>query len=223
MKKTLLSLSIAAAAVSVPAQAADIGGGFDLSGNMALTSNYIWRGYSQSDDDPAIQGGLDLAHESGVYAGVWASNVESGDYAGAEMELDLYAGYATELAGVGVDVGFLSYNYPSSTPSSDFEEIYAGVSKSFGPADLGYTYYWGQDGLDDYWQIDAGTELAGFGISAAYGDADKFSTHYSFTVSKEVLSASWPVEVSLMYYDFDADAGASSDEDGVVFTVAKSF
>ncbi|MGA1561914.1 MAG: TorF family putative porin, partial [Gammaproteobacteria bacterium] len=77
MKKTLLSLSIAAAAVSVPAQAADIGGGFDLSGNMALTSNYIWRGVSQSDDDPAIQGGLDLAHESGVYAGVWASNVES--------------------------------------------------------------------------------------------------------------------------------------------------
>lgn len=234
MKKTLLSLSIAAAAVSVPAQAADIGNGLDLSGNMALASEYVWRGNTQTDGKPTIQGGLDLVHESGFYVGTWAANVNSDttssytNYGGSEMEVDLYVGYATELAGVGLDVGYLSYNYPGSSPASDFEEIYAGVSKSLGSVDLGFTYYWGQDefasgsNVEDYWEISAGTELAGLGLGFTYGEYDNLGDNYSLGVSKELLSEKWPVEVSLMYYDYDSDSG-TADEDGFVFAVAKSF
>jgi uncharacterized protein (TIGR02001 family) len=220
MKKTLLSLSIAAAAVSVPAQAADIGGGLDLSGNMSLTSQYYWRGYDQNGNSPAIQGGLDLAHESGLYVGVWGSSA-SGDYS---TEMDVYAGYATELAGVGFDAGWISYTYPGSNAGASFDELYLGVSKEFGGVELGVTQYWGQGtGINDATEFSISTEVAGFGLGATIGDYDNTGDYYSVGVSKEVLSEKWPVEISLTYTEMDYDSAASTDDDAVIFAVSKSF
>jgi uncharacterized protein (TIGR02001 family) len=223
MKKTLLSLSIAAAAVSMPAQAADIGGGLDLSGNLALTSNYIWRGQSQTNDEEAIQGGLDLAHESGLYVGTWGSNIGTGS------EFDYYGGYATELGGISVDLGVIAYRYPKAS-SSNFEETYLSVGTSVGSVDLGAMIYDGHDAAQGGWELSAGTSMAGLGFSATYGDYDGGDAagtyagkYFSIGVSKELLSEKWPVEVSLAYTDFDADAGSTSDEDDIVFTVSKSF
>jgi uncharacterized protein (TIGR02001 family) len=219
MKKTLLSLSIAAAAVSVPTQAADIGGGLDLSANVAMASDYIWRGMTQTDGEPAISGGFDLAHDSGLYIGTWASNVDSVMTGGSELELDYYFGYATELGPVGVDVGYISFNYPGSNPSFDFEEIYTGASVSAGPVDLGATYYFGQDAAPDAWELSAGSELAGIGLSATYGDYDAYGSYYSIGASKELVG----LEFSVTYSEMDYDAASSTDEDAVVFAVAKSF
>jgi uncharacterized protein (TIGR02001 family) len=226
MKKTLLSLSIAAAAVSVPTQAADIGGGLDLSGNMSLTSSYYWRGMDQNSDSPAVQGGLDLAHESGVYVGVWASNASAAADANTySAEVDLYGGYATEMAGIGLDVGYVAYMYPGSTDGTNFEEMYLGVSKEFGGVELGVTQYWGTSDAPDNLEFSAGTELAGFGLSATYGDYDgaSYGEYYSVGISKEILSEKWPVEVSLTYTEMDYDAAGSTDEDQVIFAVSKSF
>jgi uncharacterized protein (TIGR02001 family) len=221
MKKTLLSLSIAAAAVSMPAQAADIGGGLDLSGNMALASNYIWRGMDQNGNDPAVQGGIDLAHESGLYIGTWASNVSNNN---ASAEVDLYGGYATELAGIGVDVGYLAYFYPGATAGTDFQELYLGVSKEISGVELGVTFYEGTSDDPSAWEVSAGTELMGLGVSATYGDYDNTGDYYSVGVAKELLSEKWPVEVSLTYSDFDKDAaGSYASQDHWVFAVAKSF
>jgi uncharacterized protein (TIGR02001 family) len=227
MKKTLLSLSIAAAAVTMPTQAADIGSGLDLSGNLALTSMYIWRGNDQASNTPAVQGGLDLAHSSGVYAGTWASNVDWGS--NVSVEVDAYVGYATELAGVGLDVGYLWYMYPGADAGSDFEELYVGASKEFGPVELGATYYFSDTtGYYDAWEVSAGTEVAGFGVGFTYGDQDKSRDYYSISVSKELLSDKWPVEVSLSYHEADYDSatgGPDSDgkEENVVFAISKSF
>jgi uncharacterized protein (TIGR02001 family) len=199
----------------------------DLSGNMSLTSSYYWRGMDQNSDSPALQGGLDLAHESGVYVGIWASNgdFESNTYS---AEVDLYGGYATEMAGIGLDVGYVAYMYPGATDGTSFEEVYLGVSKEFGAVELGVTQYWGTSDAPDNLEFSASTELAGFGLSATYGDykTTGFSAngeYYSIGVSKELLSEKWPVEVSLTYTEMDYDAAASTDDDAVIFAVSKSF
>src|SRR5690606_38399513 len=84
----------------------------ELSANIGATSNYVWRGVTQTDDSAAIQGGIDYSHESGFYLGTWASNVEFSDH-----ELDLYGGYAGEAAGIGYDVGVIFYTYGSDEDS----------------------------------------------------------------------------------------------------------
>ncbi|GIR87296.1 MAG: hypothetical protein CM15mP86_07550 [Gammaproteobacteria bacterium] len=82
----------------------------EFESNVALSSDYIWRGMTQTAEEPAISGGFDIAGESGLYFGTWASNVEFGD--GAALELDWYAGYASELDnGFSYDIGYLAYTY----------------------------------------------------------------------------------------------------------------
>ena len=91
-----------------------------LSGNLGLVSDYRFRGISQTWRLPAVQGGLDYAHSSGLYLGTWASNVSGNSYNnGAGLELDLYGGYKFSPAqDVTLDVGALAYVYPGATLNS---------------------------------------------------------------------------------------------------------
>jgi uncharacterized protein (TIGR02001 family) len=103
-----------------------------LNANITLTSDYIFRGVTQTNDGAAIQGGFDYAHDSGVYAGVWASNVSAlnGDTSHS-LEVDTYLGYGGSITeDVSYDVGFLRYGYPGNSASSDSDtnELYASVS-----------------------------------------------------------------------------------------------
>ncbi len=96
MKFVLQTLSLAmVAATSSLSFAAENTAGMSFSGTAALTSDYRYRGITQTFNDPAVQGGFLLSHETGVYAGVWGSNVDFGGT--AHLELDPYIGYATEL------------------------------------------------------------------------------------------------------------------------------
>lgn len=88
-----------------------------ISANVGIVSDYAFRGISQTDQRPALQGGFDYAHDSGFYVGVWASNVSWLQDLGAKkssLELDVYAGYAGEAGPIGYDVGLLQYYYPGS-------------------------------------------------------------------------------------------------------------
>ncbi len=74
-----------------------------ISGNVALATDYAFRGVSQTDESPALQGGFDATFgDSGFYAGTWASNINFGT-GGANLELDVYGGYKTTLGGVALD------------------------------------------------------------------------------------------------------------------------
>ncbi len=66
---------------------------FTLSGNVTIGSDYRFRGFTQTDYQPTIQGGVDFAHKSGFYLGNWNSNVSSTLYNGAPIEMDFYGGY----------------------------------------------------------------------------------------------------------------------------------
>ena len=111
----------------------------EFESNVAIANDYVWRGMTQTSEEPAISGGFDIAGESGLYFGTWASNVEFGD--GAALELDWYVGYANELDnGLSYDIGYLAFTYPGED-SLDFEEIYFGLGYSY----FGLTYSSGQD------------------------------------------------------------------------------
>ncbi len=97
----------------------------EVSFNAALASDYVWRGASQTDNGFAVSGGADYSHESGAYAGVWASNV---DFGGDDsVEYDLYAGYALEVNDLEIDLGYISYNYDDA--GNCCAELYVSVAK----------------------------------------------------------------------------------------------
>lgn len=125
-----------------------------VSGSVALVSDYRFRGVSQSDKEMAVQGGLTVTHESGLYAGTWASNLAGwGTFGGANMELDLFGGYKFDIAeAVALDVGLTWYMYPGGADTTDFAEPYVKLSSSLGPASLllGVAYAPKQDALGNY-------------------------------------------------------------------------
>ena len=101
--------------------------------NLGATSDYRFRGISQTQNAPALQGGIDYADKSGVYIGNWNSSVSSQLYTnGSGLESDLYAGYKKEVAGVTLDVGSYNYFYPRASVGKtnyDTKEIYVGAAK----------------------------------------------------------------------------------------------
>jgi len=125
MKSVLVALLMTAGVFAAQAE---------VTGNLGLTTDYRYRGISQTQNAPAIQGGAEYSHSSGFYAGNWNSSVSSAVYTnGAGIESDLYAGYKREvLKGLTLDVGSLNYFYPraSNGTSNDFDtnEVYAGLT-----------------------------------------------------------------------------------------------
>ncbi|MBJ6120321.1 TorF family putative porin [Sphingomonas mollis] len=108
-----------------------------VSGSVGLVSDYRFRGVSQSDRNLAVQGGITIAHESGLYIGTWGSNLAGwGTFGGANMELDLIAGYKVPVGGGTLDVGATWYMYPAGFNNTDFIEPYAKLSGTVGPASL---------------------------------------------------------------------------------------
>lgn len=103
-------------------------GEFDVSMNAALTSDYIFRGISQTQGDSAIQGGLDVAHESGLYIGTWASNVDFGDASDASVEFDYYVGFGNDITeNFSYDLGWIKYDYPGQS-GLNFSEYYGSLT-----------------------------------------------------------------------------------------------
>jgi len=94
----------------------------EVSMNLGVTSNYMWRGVTQSNDSAAISGGIDYTNDNGLYAGVWTSNVDFG--AGSGSEVDLYVGYASSINSIDYDIGYVTYTYPvSGFEDSDYREV----------------------------------------------------------------------------------------------------
>ncbi|MDJ0740815.1 MAG: TorF family putative porin [Gammaproteobacteria bacterium] len=177
MKCSKLAIAIGAAVLSGSALA-------EFSANIGATSNYLWRGVSQTDDGAAISGGLDYAHDAGFYVGTWASNVDFGDDTTAEV--DFYGGFSNEVGGVGYDVGLIYYYYPGCG-DCEFTEVYG--SLGVGPVTAGVHY-----------TIDSE-------VDDVAGQADLFQDgdiYYYVGASVEV-APTWTVGATAGYYDFDDD------------------
>ncbi len=134
LKAMTLGAAVAAALSSGVASA-------ELTGNAAAASNYVWRGVTQTADQAAVMGGIDWGHDSGIYVGTWASNVDFSDIAAGEYgkgyELDFYAGFGGEVGSFGYDLGVITYAFPI-TPEFNFTELY--LSGTFNVLTIGVNY-----------------------------------------------------------------------------------
>ena len=114
-----------------------------VTGNIGATSDYRFRGISQTQKSAALQGGIDYADKSGVYIGNWNSNVSSLMYTDSTgLESDLYAGFKKEVVrGVTVDVGTYNYFYSQAankfSSNANTQEVYLGVAA--GPMSVKYS------------------------------------------------------------------------------------
>jgi uncharacterized protein (TIGR02001 family) len=166
MMRNLLVLGVIAAAAAAPAFAQDV----TITGNVALATDYAFRGVSQTDESPAIQGGFDVA-SGGAYAGAWASNINFGT-GGANMELDVYGGYKFAFNGVNLDVGVIGYLYPSAADDAADLDYWEGYIKpSFAISDqvtLGAALYYSPE------------------FTGKSGDAFYYEVNGAYTVSPEL-------------------------------------
>ncbi len=165
-KPIAFAAALLAAAVASPALAQDVVGAaqgqeeakddpeFKLSGTVALVSDYRFRGVSQSNNSWAIQGGLTLGHESGLYAGFWGSNLAGwGTFGGPNLELDLFFGWKFPVGPTTFDVGVTTYTYPGGAPITTFAELYWKVGATLGPVSLlgGIAYAPSQQALGNWY------------------------------------------------------------------------
>ena len=158
INKTILIMVVAS--IAVPALADEVAATAPLAtlsaaptymftANLGLASQYVYRGITQTAGKPAIQGGADLTHASGLYIGSWASNISwftdnpgnaaiSGPQNSANVEWNFYGGYRNTINDVGFDIGLLQYFYPGS-----YGTLPAGVVKpDTTEAYVALTYLW---------------------------------------------------------------------------------
>ena len=234
MKKIVSALALAGM-VSVPAVVVAGDSPHTLSGNVTLTSDYIFRGISQTGGDAAIQGGLDYSHASGIYLGTWASNVgwieDYQGYNSGNVEIDLYGGYRGVLGPVSYDVGVIGYFYPGDRPTgttrADTTELYLGIgwkwfsakySHSISDETFGFANSRGSDYLNlavSYPLAETGLTLGAswgtfsFDNNGAYDYDDlKISATYDMGKFSKLTSG---VTLGVAYTDTDADKSKWTD------------
>lgn len=214
-----------------------------VSANMAFTNDYVFRGISQSDETFAVQGGIDLEHDSGLYLGAWASSVDFNDDSatvqGATAEVDVYGGYASTFKDwFNYDLGVIYYIYPGADESLnyDFVEFAAGVDKDVHDVNVGFSInyspeYFGNSGDGYYFQLSAEKEvLANLTASAHVGrqiieDSGAFGSpsynDWAIGVTYNWAGFDW----SATYMDTDLSRAELADggEGRGVFSISKAF
>lgn len=233
MKKTSIALAIGSLTLGAMAMTATTAAiAAEASGNIALSTDYKFRGISQSDGE-AISGGFDVAFDNGFYIGTWGSSIE--DW-GNGLELDYYAGYGGEFnESVSYDVGLLAYTYPNEDSGDlDYNEIYG----SIGVADftLGFAYsddYFAGTGDFTYLYVDYSYALSeSYSLDLHLGnnaidDEDAFGTPDYMDYSIGVSTSFEGLDLSLSYIDTDLSTdecfgGDDLCDGSVVFTLSKS-
>jgi uncharacterized protein (TIGR02001 family) len=206
----------------------------ELSGNAAVSNNYLWRGVTQTNDMPAVSGGVDYAHDSGFYAGTWISNVDFADPAGApasqsEIEQDIYFGFGGSAGDIGYDIGYIMYAYPLAD-DANFGEVALGLSYDIVSVNFAYTANSDVEAGafvegDMYYSASVDLPLAdnGLGLGLTYGhyefdEADAYD-HYAVYLSKDDFS--FGVEANDM--DGEFPTGKDAADPRVVVSWGKSF
>lgn len=212
-----LSKAVAASVLMLAGSQAisyELGAGFEASANVGVVSNYMWRGMTQTRNAAALQGGLDLTHSSGFYAGTWMSNVDFKFFPGADTEQDFYAGYGFALGDFAFDLKRTEYHY-ASEEGLNFGETHAHVS-AFGLT-VGADYssdtpVANSDSALHYYATYAYTLPAEVGLTATVGEYDykdagwvggtdyKYS-YYNIGFNKTF----WDINFGIAYTDSNVD------------------
>lgn len=240
MRGALLGASVLAmAGVAYADEAADSVLPGEFSANVGFTSDYRFRGISQTDTGAAIQGGFDYSYGL-FYAGVWGSNVEfDGDGVGdSSIEMDIYLGITPSLGPIGFDIGGIYYAYPDADDPDDgeydFFEGYIGASTTlFEMLDVGASAnfspeFFGETGEAIYTKGTVGIPLGPyFGLdgSIAWQTIDEADDYGDYSIGLTFSLVGFDFDVR--YIDTFGVDEALEDEDifdeTVVFSVGRSF
>ena len=219
-KFRMAAAAIAAGLVSLAAPAwaqTDV----DVAFNVGVVSDYVFRGASQTDEEPAIQGGIDITAGS-FYAGVWGSNVDFFD--DTDAEVDFYGGFRGEAGGFALDGGVIFYAYVNEPNFADYNytEFKLAASRAVGPASVGAAVYYSPDffGVDE--------TATYYEVNGSFAPMDKLTV--SGAVGQQTLDVSddyvtWNIgatyaltdnlAIDVRYHDTDVD-GAAAYEDRIV-------
>jgi len=218
----IINLSLVAALVSTLALGAQDISELSVSGSVALTNNYIWRGMTQTDNAPAVQSSLNFLYK-GFYLGAAASNVKF-EGVDASIELDALGGYTSEVYGVGYDIGAIYYAYPKSSKEANFADVYLGLSKDFEVLKVGAKFYRGVKTNDllvsNTWETSLSVPLPiSISFDALYGDYADVGNYYSVGFAKPINDK---FKVAVSYTGINKDANGI-DEENVVAVITASF
>lgn len=204
----------------------------EVTGTVTATTDYDFRGVTQTAHDPALQGSIDYAHESGFYASVWASNVDFGGGYNENVETDVTVGWSGGET-VTWDVGGVYYLYPGAHDLA-FPEVYAGATWNVLTGKIFYTWDYGQSGKSaEYYQLDAGIPLpasltlnlhGGYSDGSYWGSDNYFdwSAGLSYELGHFTLDLKW-VDGSDLAVAEHVWHDIASSEARAIFTVSTSF
>ncbi len=196
-----------------------------LSGDVTFASDYAFRGISQTEEAPALQGGLSLSTASGFYASVWGSNVDF--LAEGTLELDVMLGWSGAINDDwSTDVGIMRYGYPNAEiDGSNFYELYGSLSYKDLTFGLAYSDdYYANSGNFIYvyanytYALSDNLSLELHVGQNEYDDSSASYLDWSIGLSTEVLGAG----VSLTYVDTDINGSYLADS-RIIFAISKSF
>lgn len=208
----IMKISLAAAAASIALSGAAMAEELKLSYNVGVASDYVFRGVSQTQEDPQIFGGVDLTYGLG-YAGVWASNVDFGAD-DPSAEIDLYAGVKPTIGDTSLDLGVLYYGYVDDkglTPGSySYVELKAAASRAVGPATVGAVVYYspefpGKTGNAVYYEVNGSMPvMEKLSVSAALGhqEIDKAGDYATWNIGA-TYAITENLGLDLRYHDTD--------------------
>lgn len=227
MRKQLISMALLALMPLAAQAQEDDGSGFNW--NAAATSEYMFRGISQTDDHPAIQAGAGYSFSNGFYVGGWASNVDFGE--STDAEIDTFVGWNGDLnENLNLDVQLVRYNYVGEPDGVDYayNELIGKVSFAENySATLGYTNDFLNSDTDSFygavggsWAVGNEVNLtAGLGYTTVQGPEDGY-LDYSVGVNRDF----GPVNIGLGYIGTDSSGedlfGEDNAEDKFVLTFA---
>ena len=194
MKHTSLLSLLTLTAASAMAQSAAPAPALTTSGNLAFTSDYVFRGITQNGGKTAVQGGFDVAHTSGLSAGVWASNVS---YGTATLEVDAYAAYGFSLTkDIAASVGYIGYIYEGNSALNTSElNVSASAYGLTAKISFATTDYFGNaltGSGTKYYELNYAYDVAAVkGLSLAL--------HYGITDGKNAASTDKDYSIALSY------------------------
>jgi uncharacterized protein (TIGR02001 family) len=220
--------------------------------NIGLASQYIFRGLTQTGEEPALQGGVDYAHASGFYLGTWGSNIswleDAGAYDNSSLEVDVYGGYASTFGDTGIDynVGLLQYLYPGSRNSgvktANTTEVYGSLGYKWVTGKVSVVVSdsaFGYDDGDGSWYAELNGDVplgeSGYSIIAHVGRQEfegSGNDTFNYTDWKLGLTKAWDNGVTVGGYytdtngsksDFTDASGQNLAEDQFTVFVQKTF
>lgn len=193
----------------------------DVAFNVGVVSDYVFRGASQTEEEPALQGGVDITAGS-FYAGVWGSNVDFFD--DTDAEIDFYGGFRGEAGGFALDGGVIFYAYVNEPNFADYNytEFKLAASRAIGPASIGAAVYYSPDffGIDEsatYYELNGGfAPVEKLTISGAVGQQtlDVTDDYVTWNVGATYALLDHVV-IDVRYHDTDVD-GVAAYEDRIV-------